>query len=107
MLGTLGLIPIVAGGTPVPLSLTNKAAQSIKLTPKPGNAGIVYVGLKGMNTTTGVNVIGVIPKPTSATTGPFEPFEIGLPVIPGGLNLAHIYIDGTTNDGVYAGYTAS
>ena len=105
-MNTLGYVNITASGTPQALTPTDpgKRAAFVMLIPKPGNAGIVYVGKKGMNTSSGVNVAGAIPKPASATTGPFTPFILPPLGSGGGYNLSEIYIDGSTNDGVYVAY---
>jgi hypothetical protein len=105
-MNTLGLIAIASGGTPVQITATSIGAITVTFQPKPGNAGVVYVGRKAMNTGTGANVLGVIPKPASATTGPFQ--ELTLPPTgtgSGGYRLDELYIDGTTGDGVYVRYT--
>lgn len=99
---TLGLVAITAGGTPQQLTDKSIGASVVILTPKPGNAGVVYVGTKAMVTGTGVGVMGVIPKPASATTGPFAGFTFpALGNATGGYRLDQLYIDGTTADGVY------
>lgn len=102
---TLGLIAIAAGGTPVQITDKSIGAVTVTFQAKPLNAGIVHVGFNGMVTSTGVGVIGVIPKPASGTTGPFA--ELTLPVLgmpSGGYRLNQFYIDGTTGDGVYVRY---
>ena len=105
--GTLYL-KIVAGGTPVQVSTVcvpgssrlgyGKWAQSIQFQAHPSNAGIVYIGLAGMVTSTGLNVLAVLPKPVSATTGPFASELFSEMLAPNGLSLDELYIDGTTND---------
>ena len=72
--------------------------QSIIIQPHPSNAAIAYVGTVDMNTTTGVGVWGVIPKPASATTGPFAGVQVVQYEAPAGLNLADVYINGATSD---------
>jgi hypothetical protein len=65
------------------------------------NAGIVYVGTADMVIATGVGVLAILPKPTSATTGPFPSISFSIMDAPAGINLNEIYIDGTTNDAAY------
>jgi hypothetical protein len=102
---TLGLVAIVSGGTPVQITDKSIGAVTVTLQPKPGNAGVVYVGGKGMVIASGVNIAGVIPKPASATTGPFGDVTLlPLGTGSGGYRLDEIYIDGTTGDGVYVRY---
>lgn len=108
-MNTLGLVSITTGGTPQALvpaatKTVGLRAGMVILTPKPANAGVVYVGKAGMVTGTGVNVGGAIPKPASATTGPFTPFILPPLTGQGGYNLNEIYIDGSTGDGVYVAY---
>ncbi len=76
-------------------------AQTIRLTALPGNAGIVYYGDSTMVVSTGVGIAGAIPKPVSATTGPFASVDIVMPTAANALDAQKVYIDGTTNDGVY------
>ncbi len=108
-------LKIVSGGTPVQVSTVctpgssrlgyGKWAQSIQLQAHPSNAGVVYIGKLGMNTTTGLGVLAVLPKPTSATTGPFPSQSFSEPLAPNGLSLDDLYVDGTTNDLVIVSYT--
>lgn len=112
MMGSLGLVTVTAAGTPVRLTANRPTpterlgAQSVRITPKPANAGVIYVGTSGMVVATGVGVLGAIPKPTSATTGPFDVFEIKQELLPAGLNLAELYLDAASNgDGAYVAYT--
>lgn len=66
----------------------------------PANAGIVYVGLKGMVRATGVGVLAMIPKPANSLTGPFTSVSFAIPLAPAGLNAADFYVDvDTGNDG--------
>ena len=103
-MNTLGLVTIAAGGTPQALSSRSIGAVTVTLTPKPGNAAIVYYGTHGMVVASGVNVAGAIPKPANATTGPFTPATLPPTTGVGGYRLENIYIDGTTGDGVYVEY---
>jgi hypothetical protein len=99
---SLGKVTIASGGTPQAITTSNQPGTrgKIVLTPFPGNAAVVYVGLEGMNTSTGVGVLGVIGK--APTTGQYPSLEIAVPLAQGGVSAKAIYIDGTTNDGVFA-----
>lgn len=103
-MNTLGLVAIASGGTPVQITDKSIGAAMVMIFPKPGNAGVVYVGRKAMVTGTGVNVAGVIPKPASSTTGPFAPFTLPPLTGQGGYRLDEIYLDGTSGDGAYVCY---
>jgi hypothetical protein len=102
MYQTLGYVKVASGGSPVqaaanaPGKLTN--VQKIVVQAHPSNAGVGYVGRKGMSTSTGVGVCAVIPKPVSTTTGPFAEVVLDAPTQLGGMQLSDLYIDGTTND---------
>lgn len=104
MIQSLGYVTIAAGGTPVRATANlavpsqRLGAQSITVQAHPSNAGVLYVGLSGLTKASGVAVLAVVPKPVSATTGPFAEVVIQLPATPNGLNAAEVYIDGTTND---------
>ena len=95
---SLGLITIAAGGTPVQITAADIIVKSVTFQAAPGNAGILYVGLRGMVTASGAGVLRAIPKPVSSTTGPFGDATFTTYDIPGGVNLNLLYIDGTTND---------
>lgn len=103
-MNALGLINIASGGTPVQITTQSLGAAVVIISPKPANAGVVYIGTKGMVTSTGVGVLGTIPKPASTTTGPFTPFLLPPLTGQGGYRLDQLYVDGTTNDGVYVAY---
>ena len=104
---SFGKITIASGGTPVRLTSneTTPAArasvQSVTIQAGAGNAGIVYVGFVGMNTSSGAGVLALIPKPASTTTGPFSSASFSEVNAPAGINVADLYVDGTTNDVVY------
>ena len=113
MVGSLGIITLTAG-TPVRLTVNQTTpanrlgAISVRIQAHPNNAGPVYVGLANMEASPlGPGLLGVIAKPVSATTGPYDSFEITINNIPAGLNLADLYVDGTTSDGVIVSYTAN
>lgn len=107
MVKSLGILTLTAG-TPVrltanlPAPTQREGAQRIQIFPVPANAGVVYVGMEGMVIATGVQLLGAIPKPASATTGPFEPFTLEEYTSPNGFDAAQIFVDGTTNDQVIA-----
>lgn len=92
MLKSLGLKTVASSGTPVRVSSTRIAAQSVMFQAWPGNAGLCYVGLANMVIATGVGVLGVIGKPsTDEVSVPSASFSI--PLAPGGINLADLYVD--------------
>jgi len=74
------------------------SVQKVVIQPLPGNTAIAYVGAQSMDTTSGVGVIGVIPKPASATTGPFAELVLDAPTQLGGMQIGLLYINGTTGD---------
>lgn len=107
-LKSLGKVTIASGGTPVRATANETdptaryAVQSFTVQAGAANAGIVYVGLgSSFSTSTGAGVIGLIPKPASATTGPFSSASYSILEAPAGIDMRDIYIDGTTNDVVY------
>lgn len=104
---------VLVGVTGTPVRATSNMAvpgqrlgvQSFMLQALPANAGIVYVFLAGDGYTadaraTGLGCIGILPKPASATTGPFASVSVSIPVAAAGLNLADIWINGAAADGV-------
>lgn len=109
---SLGYVTVPTPGTPVRATINNTdptlrvGAQSITFQALPGNTGIVYVGRRDMDTSTGVGVLGLIPAPSDPTTGPFPSWAVSLPVIAAGLNVADHYIDAAeATDGVVVAYT--
>jgi hypothetical protein len=109
-LRVLGKVTVPTGGTPerVTKNLTDPTArigvQSIFLQALPSNTGIVYVRVRGNppadDRVTMAVTFGLIPAPTSATTGPFPSITISEPMIPAGFNLADLYLDvGVNGDG--------
>lgn len=107
-LSSYGLVNVDASGTPVRATANASvpsarvAVQSFQVQAAPGNAGLIYIGTAAMVISTGVGVLAVLPKPTSATTGPFPSASFSIVNAPAGINLNEIYIDGsTTNDKAY------
>lgn len=80
-------------------------AQAVLFQAHPDNAAIVYVGLYGMDPTTGVGVLGVLAAPTDAVAGPFPSFTAAQPVQAAGLNVNDFYVRGTTGDSVIVSYS--
>ena len=89
-------VAIITGGAAIPGKLTS--VQKVVIQPHPSNAALAYVGNKDMDTSSGKGVIGVIPKPAAATTGPFTELVLDAPTQLGGMQLASLYINGTTGD---------
>ena len=100
-LSGLGRVNITAGGTPQVLAADTPTArvQWVRIQAAASNAGLVYVGTSNMVKATGVGVLGVIGIP--AASGAYPTFEVTAQGPPGGADLSKIYIDGTTNEGVY------
>lgn len=116
MVGTLGEVFIPHHGTAVQVTVNQAdptkyiAAKTIMFQALPGNGGIIYVGLKHLDTqgTGGASeLLGFIPKPASATTGPFTIFTVGNDDdAPSQFNLADFYVDASAdNDGVLVTWT--
>ena len=112
MVGSLGYVTVTTAGTPVratvnaPTPSQRLGIQSITFQVLPANAGLIYYGRAGMDKSTGVGVLGILPKPASATTGPFEEATISIPVAPAALNAADFYVDATSSgDKVLVRYT--
>jgi hypothetical protein len=105
MLSGLGLVTVVAGGTPQALASVGALAkvQRVRLQAHEDNAAAVYVGLSNMVAATGVGVLGVIGIPAAAGD-PTAVFDIGASGVPVGVDLASLYIDGATGEGVYVTY---
>jgi hypothetical protein len=112
MIKSLGRVLVAAAGTPVAATSNFTAGtpetvrvptQSIMFQALPANAGVVYIGLKGF-TKSGVGLTGelaILPKPVSASTGPFTSASFSIPLAPAGLNANDLYVDADTNgDGV-------
>lgn len=98
----LGRVNITSGGTIQALNAVNTAkarVQWLRIQAAVGNTGVVYVGMANMVKATGVGVLGVVGIPPA--TGALPAFEINQDAAPGGADLSQIYIDGTTNEGVY------
>lgn len=108
----LGIIPV----TTTPLRLTSLAPAkyldnlpviSFRIQAHPSNTAPVYVGGAGMEgSPLGPDILGVIAKPVSASTGPFDFYSPPQSAqTPGPINLADVYVMGTANDGVFVSYT--
>src|SRR5262245_45161095 len=110
MIVSLGLVVTPTPGTPV--QATNNAtdkskrqpAQSIKFSARKGNTGLVFIGLKGMVKSTGVNIVGIVGIPPA--TGDWPEVNVEMPVVPNGLDASVFYVDADqANDGVYISFT--
>ena len=80
-------------------------AQAVLFQAGPATTGVIYVGLFGMDTTTGVGVLGVIAAPADPTTGPFPSFTVSQPDQMAGLNVADYYVNGADGNSVIVSYT--
>jgi hypothetical protein len=116
MVGTLGEIFVPSPGTAVQITKNQAdptkyiAARTVSFQVLPGNNGIVYIGLQHMDAQgTGARseLLAILPKPTSATTGPFTTVTIGQDtVVPSSFDLTSFYVDAiNANDGVLVTYT--
>ena len=110
MVRSFGQVLIAAGGTPVRATLNEQdptapvPLEKVRIQVRPSNAGILYVFYGGANfsgdhRTDRVGCIAILPVPASATAGPFAALEIGVEVVPVGLYLQDIWLDGTSGDG--------
>ena len=115
---SLGLISSTTPGHPVPITTTlNLGARAIFFVVDPSNAGVVWVlkataagpGSAGLDITKFALRAGCLcplPKPSSATTGPFTSFSLGGQPQDGLFILDHYYIDvESSGDGVIVSYT--
>jgi hypothetical protein len=110
-----GKVVVASAGTPVQASINaaDQAAplrigcQSISFQALPGNAGLVYIQqATGDDRATLVNTLAILPKPSSATTGPFASYTISIPLAAAGFNLADYYINAdNAGDGVLISVT--
>lgn len=101
MIASLGYVTVTTAGTPV-RATANAAdptarigAQAILVQGLPANTGLIYVGLVGMNKSTGVGVLGII----GAVTSPAGPGSWGgaMPNAFTGFNVADLYLDATVS----------
>ncbi len=84
--------------------------QSVLIEALPGNAGLVYVFAQADGSNHRSDLVGcaaILPKPTSATTGPFPSVSYGIPGAPASINLNNLWIDADNGgDGVVVSGTA-
>lgn len=116
--GSLGIVVVDSAGTPARATAnqTDPAArfgvESIRFQVVPDNAGVIYI-YAGLNdgvipTPMGPCLMGVLPKPSSATMGPFSYLDFELPTLPAGLNAADFWIDAaSSDDGVIVSYVTN
>jgi hypothetical protein len=116
MVRSLGLVACVTS-TPVratanvptffsgQLATDRIGAQGALFQADPGNVALAYIGVSAqMDPTTGKDVIGILSVPVSATQGPFASFSPSQPVTPASLNMADLWVLGTTGDAVLVSY---
>jgi len=100
---SLGYVTVAAAGTPVRATVNETdpalrvGAQSILFQAKPDNTGVMYIGLAGMDRTTGAQVIGFLGTPVSESA---PSLLISMPDVSGGLNVADFYVDADDNGDV-------
>src|SRR5215831_12605864 len=110
MVGTLGDVFVGSPGTPVQVTVHQTTpsqripAQTASFQVLQTNVGLVFIGLKGLDAQgTGARsgLLATLPKPASATTGPFTTYEIKIYGAPAALNMADFYVDAlNAGDGV-------
>jgi hypothetical protein len=111
MVRSYGKVSVTTGGIPVRLTANLEdptlpvPLQKVRIQPLPANNAVIYVFAGGANfsgdhRTDLEGCIGIIAAPVSATDGPFAPLEIGVEVVPLGLYLNDLWIDGTSGEGV-------
>ena len=105
-LSGLGRVNIASGGTPQALMPDTPAArvQKVRIQAALANAGLVYIGNSAMVTATGVGVYAVLVVPVATAGGLIPEVTFGSDVSPVGVDLSDLYIDGTTNNGVYVSF---
>lgn len=106
-LQALGKVTVGTAGTPVAVSPAASAVppltpdgttgfatvQSVMLQALPTNTGKIYIGLKGLNSTTLANCLVILPAPSDAIKGPFTSASFSQPFVPAGVNLSDMVID--------------
>lgn len=108
LLFSAGKVAVVAAGTPVQVPVPSTVAgpgapglstvHAFLISALAGNAGKVYIGLAGMNKSTLVGVLVVLPVPT---TNLIPTFAVSLTQAANALSLSDLWIDADTNgDGV-------
>jgi hypothetical protein len=95
----LGKINITAGGTPQQVTTNPTYKGKVVFQADPANTHVVYVGLKNMVVSTGVQVLGIVGIPPA--TGAPPSLTIEIPLAPGGISADQLWIDGTTSEDVY------
>jgi len=115
MVGSLGQVTVPSPGVLVRATVNQTdptariAAQTVEFQVLPANTGKVMICLAGSDmsgTSSNELVLHVLPKPASATTGPFDYWRVGVFNVPSALNPADFYIDADVpGDGVLITYT--
>lgn len=115
MVGSLGTVTVPSPGVLVRATVNQTdptariAAQSVEFQVLPTNAGVVSVCLAGADmtgTSSDELVLHRLPKPVSATTGPFDTYRVGVFNAPSALNPADFYVDADVpGDGVLISFT--
>ncbi len=105
--GTPGILARATANQPDPTARI--AAQTVEFQVLPANAGPVRICLLGadiIGTSSNELILHALPKPVSATTGPFDYWRVGVYNAPSALNPADFYIDAdNAGDGVLIAYT--
>ena len=107
MVRSFGQVIVTTAGTPVRATAnlavpgTSVPLQSLRIQVRPANTGILYVfqgggNFSGDHRTTRDVALAILAVPASATTGPFDKYEVSF-VVPVGLNLADIWLDASVS----------
>lgn len=111
-LATLGKVTVTTAGTIARATNGQStpgarvSCQSFMVQALPANTGVIYVGNSAMVSSTGVGVMGIVPKPASNLTGPFPSISFAIVEAPNGINLADIWLDASVSgEGAIISYT--
>jgi len=115
MVGSLGQVTVPSPGVLVRATVNRSdpteriAAQTIEFQVLPANTGRVYISLAGSDmsgTSSNELPLHTLPKPVSATTGPFDTWKVGVYNVPSAINPADFYVDADVpGDGVLITFT--
>src|SRR5438046_2090482 len=97
-LKSLGVITVTTAATRVRATATSTPCQSIFVQAVATNTGKMYVGNSAVVGSTLAGCFAVLPAPVgTAPAVTLASFSASIPLAPGGLNLADIWIDSDTN----------
>lgn len=103
MTASLGKITVTSAGTPVRATINESDptapyhCHAFLVEAWPTNTGKIYIGMNGMNKTTGVELLAILAVPTANTS---PTFSATIAYAPNALTISDIYIDAeNSNDG--------